>query len=213
MTRLAVSVEGRTEEEFVKQVLGGHLRKRQVEPTPILLGRGRNGSRGGNVSSDRLVSEMATLLASFDAVTSLVDYYGFRDKGDRSVTDLEEHLHIKLHKRVRRGWDKRRLIPYVQRHEFEGLLFSDVQAFANQPGFPDACVDELRGVRDQFTTPEDINDDSETAPSKRLGRAIPRYDKVLHGPALAATIGLDTIRAECPRFDAWVARLESLGTG
>ena len=211
MTRLAVSVEGRTEEEFVKQVLAGHLRERRVEPTPILLGRGRSGSRGGNVSSDRLVSEMLTLLASFDVVTSLVDYYGFRDKGDRSVTDLEKHLRGKLRKGVRRDWDERRLIPYVQRHEFEGLLFSDVHAFAHQPGFPDTCVDELGAVRDQFTTPEDINDDTETAPSKRLGRAIPRYDKVLHGPTLAATIGLDTIRAECPRFDAWVGHLESLG--
>ena len=90
MTRLSVSVEGRTEEEFVKQVLGDHLRQRRVDPTPILLGRGRSGSRGGNVSSDRLVSEMVTLLGSFNAVTSLVDYYGFRDKGDRSVADLEK---------------------------------------------------------------------------------------------------------------------------
>ena len=156
---------------------------------------------------------MVTLLGSFNAVTSLVDYYGFRDKGDRSVADLEKHLHSKLRTRVGRGWDERKVIPYVQRHEFEGLLFSDVQAFVNQPGFPDACVDELRAVRNQFTTPEDINDDPGTAPSKRIGRVIPRYDKVLHGPALAATIGLGTIRSECPRFDAWVARLESLGDG
>ena len=212
MRRLAVSVEGRTEEEFVKRVLGGHLRERRVEPTPILLGRGRSGSRGGNVSSDRLVSEMLKLLGSFDIVTSLVDYYGFRDKGDRSVAELEEHLQGKLRKRVGRRWDERRTIPYVQRHEFEGLLFSDVRAFADQPAFPDTCVDELQAVRGRFTTPEDINDDPETAPSKRLGRVLPRYDKVLHGPALAATIGLGTIRVECPRFDAWVARLESLET-
>ena len=37
VTRLAVSVEGQTEEEFVKQVLAEHLRERQVESTPIVL--------------------------------------------------------------------------------------------------------------------------------------------------------------------------------
>ena len=41
MTRLAVSVEGQTEEEFVKQVVAEHLRSSRVESTPIVLGRAR----------------------------------------------------------------------------------------------------------------------------------------------------------------------------
>ena len=39
MIRLAVSVEGQTEMEFVKNVLAEHLRTNGVEATPILLGR------------------------------------------------------------------------------------------------------------------------------------------------------------------------------
>ena len=211
MTRLAVSVEGQTEEEFVKQVLADHLRARDVESTPIVLGRARGRSGGGRVSSDRLASEMACLYHSFDVVTSLVDFYGFRDKGDRTVQELETYLAGRVAKTVGRTWDERRVVPYVQRHEFEGLLFSDVEVFATELNFPQDSVADLRGVREQFDTPEDINDQAQTAPSKRIAGIIPTYSKVLHGPVLAREIGLDTIRAECPGFDAWITRLESLG--
>ena len=213
MTRLAVSVEGQTEEEFVKQVLAEHLRERRVESTPILLGRARGGGSGGNVSSDRLVAEMAYLYCSFDAVTSLVDFYGFREKGDKAVQDLEKELLAGIAGRVGGHWNARKVVPYVQRHGFEGLLFSDVEVFATQIDFPQDCVPALRTVREQFTTPEDVNDHYETAPSKRIASVIPRYRKVLHGAVLAGKIGLDRIRAQCPRFSAWLTRLESLDGG
>ena len=40
---------------------------------------------------------------------------------------------------------------------------------------------------------------------------IPGYQKVVAGPLIARETGLDAIRAECPRFAQWLARLESLG--
>lgn len=110
MTRLAVSVEGQTDEEFVKQVLADHLRARDVESTPIVLGRARGRSGGGKVSSDRLVSEMACLYHSFDVVTSLVDFYGFRDKGDRTAQELETYLAGRVAETVGRTWDERRAL-------------------------------------------------------------------------------------------------------
>ena len=59
-------------------------------------------------------------------MTSLVDFYGFRDKGERSVEALQEHLAQEIQKRIP---DARRMFPYVQKHELEGLLFSDTTAF------------------------------------------------------------------------------------
>ena len=211
MIRLAVSVEGATEREFVKTVLVEHFRPMGVELQPFVLGRARARGAGGNVTVSRLTSEMARLYYSFDAVTSLVDFYGFRDKGDRAVGDLERDLLDEVAARVGQGWDARRVVPYVQRHEFEGLLFSKVEVFGNQIDFPRGCVGALRAVRAQFESPEDINDSSETAPSKRIKRAIPVYRKPVHGPMLAREIGIDTICNECSRFNAWLARLESLG--
>lgn len=193
MTRLAVCVEGQTEEEFVKQVLSGHLRAGAVEATPILLGRARGSGSGGNVSADRLAKEMVHLCHSFDAVTSLVDYYGFRGKKDKTVEDLEEDLSIRIEARVR---GRCAVFPYVQRHEFEGLLFSDVGVFGEMAVFPDASVAALRAVRSRFQSPEDINDCVRTAPSRRSSEVIPNFNKVLYGPLLAGKIGLARIRAD-----------------
>ena len=211
MIRLAISVEGRTEEEFVNSVLASHLRPLSVEPTAVLIGRARSGSGGGNVSVDRLASDMVILYRNFDFVTSLVDFYGFRGKNDRTVLELEEHVSQEARTRIDRLWDQRKVIPYVQMHEFEGILFSDVAAFGTAIDAPTDSVRRLEEVRSQFPTPEDINDDPNTAPSKRIADAIPGYHKRLHGPLVAMDIGLNAIRGECRRFNEWLTRLESLG--
>ena len=49
-----------------------------------------------------------------------------------------------------------------------------------------------------------------TPPSKRIKALIPKYNKVLHGPLAAGETGLDSMRNECPRFNGWLSRLESL---
>ena len=88
-------------------------------------------------------------------------------------------------------------------------MFSDVEAFGRI--LPDTPVAELKSIRSEFVTPEDINDHADTAPSKRLETLIPSYQKPLVGPVVALEIGLDKIRSECPRFDAWLRSLEALG--
>ena len=121
MIRLAVSVEGETEEEFVNQSLAPHLRRRDIYVQPVLIGPARRRVRGGgNVSIDRLASEMRQLRWSFDAVTSLVDFYGFKDKGSRLPGDLLQVICNRIGQ-----LDERSVFPYVQLHEFEGLLFSE----------------------------------------------------------------------------------------
>ncbi len=139
----------------------------------------------------------------------MVDYYGFREKGSRTVEQLEDDLLDEASKRIRRI-SPGRVLPYVQRHEFESLLFADVGEFAALDEDAPQAIDTLRRVRAQFPTPEDINDSPETAPSKRIAAAIPRYRKRVHGPDVAGRIGLSAIRAACPRFHEWLTQLESL---
>jgi hypothetical protein len=43
-----------------------------------------------------------------------------------------------------------------------------------------------------------------------LKASFPAFDKVEHGTAAAARIGLAAIRNACPRFDHWVSTLEAL---
>ncbi len=205
MIRLAISVEGDTEEEFVKSVLVDHLLTRGVGVVPIGL--------GGDVTVEKLASEISRLLWNFDAVTSLVDFYGFRDKDDATPSELEERVDEAVDERINRSWNQTRVFSYVQQHEFEGLLFSDVSVFKGLIDAPEGTVEALWEIRSQFPTPEDINDNENTAPGKRIKNLIPRYRKRRDGPELAKLMGLNAIRVECPRFDAWVTQLENLSSG
>ncbi len=102
------------------------------------------------------------------------------------------------------------MLPYVQRHEFEGLLFSDVRAFSATGIATSRVIRSLARIRSSFETPEDINDKWDTAPSRRIEKIIPQYSKLVHGPRVAEDIGLGRIRENCPRFHNWLLGLESL---
>lgn len=203
MERLAIVVEGRTEVEFVNQVLAIHLLAKDVQAIPLAL--------HGNVSLPRLSARMAAEVWNFDRVTSLVDFYGFRDKGSATVTDLERQIRQSVIARLRRPVDESRIIPYVQQYEFEGLLFSDAGGFTALPGVTASVVDRLAGIRAAFASPEEINDSETTVPSRRIAQVITEYDKAADGPTVALAIGLPAIRRECPRFHQWIEQLESLG--
>ena len=156
---------------------------------------------------------MAKLTRSFGFVTSLVDFYGFKGKGRATPDALEQRIDRAVRRRIRRSWDESRVFAYVQKHEFEALLFSDVSCFGVVIGnILGNTLADLRAVRDRFATPEDINDRAETAPGKRIARLIPHYNKRVHGPDVAKETGLDIIRKECVRFNEWLTRLESLGS-
>ena len=205
MIRLAISVEGPTEEEFINRIVVGHLRAKGIETRPVSI--------GGNVTVSKLAQEMVNLFwQRFHFTTSLVDFYGFRCKGDKTLCQLEDAVFAEVEIIINRSWDQRRVFPYIQPHEFEGLIFSDVDGFSalGIADIDDHCLQQLRRIRSFFKTPEDINDDGATAPSKRIANLIPRYRKRLHGPLVAEATGLERIRAECPRFDRWLTRLESL---
>jgi len=102
-----------------------------------------------------------------------------------------------------------RLLPYLQVHEFEGLLFSDPIAFANGISQPNLST-HFQRIRESFNTPEEINDNPNTAPSKRVLAVHPRYRKRIDGVLAAQAVGINRMRTECPHFRNWVERLEAL---
>ena len=201
LIRLAIVAEGQTEAKFVSGVLADHLMSHNVHSTPVVM--------DGNVSIQRLARFMARLYGSHNAVTSLVDLYGFKQRGSASADELETEIREQVHKNIRRDWDERKVLPYVQRHEFEALLYTDVAAFSSID-IDEEAMGRLQVVRSQFATPEDINDHRDTAPSKRILQVVPSYDKVAQGALVAAEVGLEKMRSACPRFGAWLGRLEAL---
>jgi hypothetical protein len=57
--------------------------------------------------------------------------------------------------------------------------------------------------------PEKINDNSATAPSKRLESLSTRFQKTSTGVAIAKDVGIDAMRMACPLFNQWITRLEA----
>lgn len=200
MVRLAVSVEGQTEERFIKEVIVPHLENREIYTEPILLGSG-----GGGVSIPRVRKDLISLLGSFDKVTTFYDFYGFSGK---KRTESKESLERKILESVEHSRGK--LIPYVQMYEFEGLLFSSPETMEeNIPphkglsGWAQQVVNKFGGK------PELINDSEHSAPSKRL-ESKTEYRKTIHGPLVAREIGLEVLRRKCPGFGKWLSELENL---
>ncbi len=209
MIRLVIVVEGKTEKEFVDRLLAVHLSGYGVAASARLLGKPRY--KGGSVTVERIARDVRNLVNGFDAVTTLVDFYGFRQRPTDDIDELQRQIDLACRNATNLRLRDDRVFAYVQRHEFEALLFSEPDAFERSIALPTGATRTLRSVRASFATPEDINDSRETAPSKRLLKAIPGYSKGEFGWLVAESIGLETIRQQCPRFNRWLSRLEQIG--
>lgn len=231
---MLVHVEGEAEEIFVNELIAPHLAGLGFcYVSPRLLGNARQRlNRGGIRGWDSARKDIVNHLLEDRGrhVTTMVDYYalpqgkkgkawpGRAEAGTKGFALKASTVELALKQDVATELpapsDHNRFIPFVLMHEFEGLLFSDPAKFASGVGRPTLEVD-LRAIRSQFKTPEEINDSPETAPSKRIMRlfaeqACGKYAKPLLGCLAALEIGLDKIRLECPHFNSWLRGLEAL---
>ncbi|MEN9864435.1 MAG: hypothetical protein RL748_25 [Pseudomonadota bacterium] len=211
MIRILVICEGPTESRFVTRVLAPYLQPKGRLLFPTLISSRAGNGCGGNVTVERLANAAQKHYFQAHRVTTLVDYYGFRRLAGRSHATLLQEITDAVKKTVGQPYNPHHFHAYVQMHEFEALLFSNIEKFDTLPdGFNKQARTKLETVIRQFD-PEDINNSPETAPSKRLEQIFPYgcYGKVEHGALIAEAIGIDTIRARCPGFDAWVTLMEN----
>lgn len=212
MKRLCIICEGITESEFVKSSITPHLQSFQVQAYPKLLKTKPGKKGGGNVSIDRIAKHIQHEYHNADFLTTLVDYYGFKSKGGLTKQQLEDEILVTVSHWVKR-YEPGHVIPYIQMHEFEALLFSDVSEFRwVLDGWNETAEEKLKTIARSFASPEEINDNPESAPSKRILKIFKkgRYGKTEHGSIIAQEIGLLKIRKACPNFNAWIGRLERL---
>ena len=155
-------------------------------------------------------------------VSTMVDYYGMPNDWPRRVDAvtpglstseraalIEDALLEDVRRQMDRNFNQNRFVPYVMMHEFEAMLFSDCERFAHIVGQPDLS-ERFQDIRDEFATPEEIDDSPTSAPSKRIEALLPGYIKPLMGAAAASDIGIEAIRRECPHFRGWLGRLEGM---
>ncbi|HEY6324206.1 MAG TPA: DUF4276 family protein [Thermoanaerobaculia bacterium] len=229
MARLLISVEGQTEETFVREVLRPYLQNVGFSAVDArLMGNVRQRSgRGGVRKWASIKAELLRHLAQDRSAVlgMMVDFHGMPKSGDggwpgRAAASalpaqergaaVERAIAQEIASAMGTSFDQSRFVPCVVVHEFEGLLFSDCGAFAQSIGRPD-LESRFQEIREQFGTPEEINDSPNACPSSRVRALVSNYEKPLLGTLAALEIGLATIARECQHFGRWVTRLERIG--
>ena len=218
--RLYITVEGQTERKFADEILRPHLNQYSLDVrTRIVMTNRKLGKRGGILDFAKIRDDLNRLLREDrDAeafFTTMIDLYALPsefpgwDEARKKFVPRDRVLILEEAFRTEMGDD--RFYPYIQLHEFEALLYCDLSQLEKRiPNSEKAIAKLLTDVAG--SAPEDINEGATTAPSKRIIRQLPIYEKIkvrIGAPAVA-TIGLHTLRMKCPHFDEWLRKLEGL---
>ena len=221
--RLNIIVEGQTEETFVRDILRDHLAAQQVYVSVRRVETKRDQKksriyRGGMSSYLKAKGDIERWLKEDQQayLTTMFDLYALPNDFPNIA---EARRQANPYQKVRLVEDgmaadiqNRRFIAYIQLHEYEGLLFSRIEAIDEVLSiYGSSKLSNLQNIRNQFNTPEEINDGATTAPSKRLMTLYRTYEKVAFGVLISKRIGLETMRRECPHFNEWLTTIESLG--
>lgn len=224
MLEVLISCEGQTEREFCRSVLKPYLAPKGIHLSGKLVGKPNR--RLGGIRGWRIYREEILRTASENSsrhVGLLVDYYGMPEcwpgrtasvpHSQRGVT-VEKALKLDLPEL------RTRFHPCIQLHEFESLLYVDPET----TGLSLSCAktyydheeigNELQAIKDEANGDVQlINDSSATAPSKRIIKIVPGYDKVGFGVTCTADVTVDVLRKGCKWLDRWLTELESLVEG
>ena len=218
VSRIRILVEGQTEETFINEILSPHLNQMGIYPYAFLFRK-----KGGSFTYQRARLEILNSLKEDKTCicTTMVDFYGmptdwpgrvesqscrnYHEKAQRVEQALLEDITAQMGD----SWNPAQFIPYVQMHEFEALLFSDTSVLAASNS---TISSQLEHILQSFSCPEEIDDNYDTCPSRRIKQHIENYVKTVDGIIAAQKIGLNIMRQKCPHFNDWISKLESIGS-
>jgi hypothetical protein len=115
-----------------------------------------------------------------------------------------QHVESALAKAI----DDKRFLPNLVLHEIEAWVLADCTRLGRMMGDAGPAV-ELERIVQLASGPELVDDGADTAPSKRIMNAYPRYGKTIDGPLVIMDAGLDLIRRSCPHTASWLQEIES----
>lgn len=222
---LHILCEGQTEERFVKEILTPYLQQFSIYPKPILLLTSKKKNvRGGMLSYAQARRDMDICIRQHQdkgcerhMFTTMFDYYALpEDFPGFAETENEQDVRHRvsiLERAYAEQFPTDRLIPYLQLHEFEALLFTDIEKLVVDYPEAENQIAQLKAETAMYDDPEMINNHPDTAPSKRIIHALDdryNYNKVKSGAAVASAISLDAILARCLHFRQWIESIKSL---
>ena len=207
---LYIISEGRSECNFVKNVLSEHFFEHMwiVIPTTLPTSRGSGSGRKGGWRRTKgyiyAVEEIWRMITTHrnEVHTAFFDLYGFPsdipcyeqaktlssplEKACLYETQLKNDVNELFASDTRYNLDL--FIPYVQPYEFESFLFVDPKCSAQELSYGEESKaglleKEIKKIKNAFASPEHINDGPKTAPSKRIENLVPGFIKNKAGKA------------------------------
>ena len=224
LKRIFVVTEGQSETNFVNKVLSPYFLSdgKIFIPTTVLTKKDeRNGKmhKGGMSNFAKaqttIKQDLAYTNSSDVFVTTMFDFYrlptdtpGYKEAKKLSnpydkVACLEQNM-LNFEKLA----NQTVFHPYIQLHEFEALLFSNINLLGEE--YFEYDIQPLKDCVTEKKNPELINDGAATAPSKRILKCIPDYDKATAGVSVLEKIGVDILCNKCPHFAEWIDWIRSL---
>ncbi|MCI9132672.1 MAG: DUF4276 family protein [Lachnospiraceae bacterium] len=221
MKKFFVVTEGQSETNFVNKVMIPHFGGRcsLIPITVVTKADGRHGKiyKGGVTNYQQIRNTLVKALAisskSKDSyVTTMFDFYrlptdvpGIADA--RKIHDPYDKVEL-IEREILKAekGNEKFFFPYIELHEFEAMLFSDLTKL--EEAYFDYDLTPLKECARMQSNPELINDGDETAPSKRIINCINCYDKANVGVGVLEKIGIENISCKCRHFSEWIRHIE-----
>lgn len=221
MKKIFIVTEGQSETNFVNRVMMPYFADKciLIPNTVITKIDYKHGKtyKGGvaNYAQIRntLLKTLTVSAKNKDSyVTTMFDFYrlpadvpGVADA--IKVNDPYERVEI-IEREIRKaeGYDGKFFFPYIELHEFEAMIFSDIAKL--KEAYFEYDLTALEECVKIQSNPELINNGAETAPSKRILNCINCFDKANVGVDVLEKIGIENISEKCLHFSEWIKRIE-----
>lgn len=223
--RLFIYVEGLSEEIFVNRRLQHHLRLygwRSITPIGAATSLDPQSQRGGLTNWRAVEADLRSLFASEPdgavRFTTLWDYYrtpdAFPGITSARVAAAGSDRAAIVEAALASHFAEPRFEPYIQMHEFEALVLAALDGLKPLYSQHAPAIEALQVECERVGNCEAINDGPDRHPAQRIANAVPGFleRKAQDGPIALLAVDLETIRRGCPRFNAWLHRLEVTGS-
>lgn len=222
-----VLCEGQTEQGFVDEVLKPYVMTKGISSVKSILvtTNKKKNVRGGQVSYRHALNDLSIMLKSNDdgenerhVFTTMFDLYALPDDFPgysqfHSVQDKYTKV-TSFEKAFSEAVGSKRFVPYIQLHEYEALVFCGLDYLLQMYAGCEKGIEKLKADLSRAGNPELVNDGPDTAPSKRIIKAIEgnrrisfHYDKPKAGKFVAQKVGMEGLRKQCSHFNEWIERL------
>lgn len=220
--------EGQTEERFVSKVMKPYLKDYGIVLKPrILLTSKKKNQRGGMINYSQAkrdvenwISENRNRKSETHYYTTMFDFYALPSDFP-CMDEIEKYTDAygkvsAVERAMAEKFQVSNFVPYIQLHEFEALLFSDISKIVDRFPKQERTITKLQKVLDGCNgNPELVNTGRETAPGKRIVAVVEegrkyKYHKVQDGVNIACRIGIDVMMNKCKHFKEWIDNLIAL---